>query len=152
MLQAALSSFVSQGYHSTNLEQIAATAHLTKGAIYFNFGSKEAVLLELLKRVQTVVVDEAIRVVEARRGSFADRLVAYIHYQAGLGLTRRDEVLLLILMSLEFKERQGKVHSFIQKLNKRQCTLSSPLSRPGRPRASAGRIFARERSAPSSGR
>jgi hypothetical protein len=30
----------------------------SKGAVFFYFGSKEAVLLELLKRVRAIVVDE----------------------------------------------------------------------------------------------
>jgi AcrR family transcriptional regulator len=35
LLEAALRLFVSQGYRSTNLEQIAGAAQLTKGAVYF---------------------------------------------------------------------------------------------------------------------
>ena len=46
---------MSKGYRSTDLEQIAGAADLTKGAVYFYFGSKEAVLIELLNRVQTVM-------------------------------------------------------------------------------------------------
>ena len=45
LLDAALRLFVSQGYRSTNLEQIAGVARLTKGAVYFYFRSKEAVLM-----------------------------------------------------------------------------------------------------------
>jgi AcrR family transcriptional regulator len=120
LLQAALRLFVSQGYRSTNLEQIAGEAHLTKGAVYFYFGSKETVLLELLRRVEDVVVDRAIATVERMAGSATDRLVAYMHYQANLGITHDKEVLLLILMSLEFKEREGEVQTFIQELYGRQ--------------------------------
>ena len=58
LLDAAQSLFVSQGYRQTNLDQIASAAGLTKGAVYFYFRSKETVLLELLKRVQAIVVDQ----------------------------------------------------------------------------------------------
>lgn len=120
LLDAALKLFVSQGYRSSNLEQIAGEAGLTKGAVYFYFGSKEAVLIELLKRVQDIVVDRAIARVKESGGSPPARLVTYIHYQASLGITHRDEVLLLILMSLEFKEREGAVQEFIRTLYERQ--------------------------------
>jgi AcrR family transcriptional regulator len=120
LLQAALRLFVSQGYRSSNLEQISGAAQLTKGAVYFYFGSKEAVLLELLRRVQDVVVDRAIAAVKQVSGGATDKLVAYVHHQASLGITHRDEVLLLILMSLEFKEREGEVQSFIRELYARQ--------------------------------
>jgi AcrR family transcriptional regulator len=120
LLQAALRLFVSQGYRSTNLEQISGAAELTKGAVYFYFGSKETVLLELLRVVKRIVLDDAIAEVDRAGGRPADRLVAYVHYQANLGITHRDEVLLLILMSLEFKERDGEVPAFIRELYSRQ--------------------------------
>lgn len=131
LLGSALRLFVSQGYRATNLEQISSEAKLTKGAVYFYFRSKEAVLLELLKQVQDVVVDQAIETVEAAGGSAIDRLVAYVHYQANLGITHRDEVLLLILMSLEFKEREGDVNDFIARLYKRQRGFVEALVRAG---------------------
>lgn len=131
LLASALRLFVSQGYRATNLEQISGEAKLTKGAVYFYFRSKEAVLLELLNQVQGVVVDQAIQAVEEGGGRPTDRLVAYVHYQANLGITHRDEVLLLILMSLEFKEREGEVNDFISRLYKRQRGFVEGLVRAG---------------------
>ena len=93
LLGAALRLFVSQGFRATNLEQISSAAGLTKGAVYFYFGSKESVLLEVLKRVREVVVDRALEAVDAAPDDPVQRLVAYIHYQARLGITHRDEVL-----------------------------------------------------------
>ncbi len=131
LLQAALRLFVSQGYRSTNLEQISGAAQLTKGAVYFYFGSKETVLLELLRRVQDVVVDQAIEAVAQASGTATDRLIAYVHYQASLGITHRDEVLLLILMSLEFKERDGEVQAFIRELYARQRSFIDAMIAAG---------------------
>jgi AcrR family transcriptional regulator len=131
LLAAALRLFVSQGYRSTNLEQISGEAKLTKGAVYFYFRSKEAVLLSLLDQVQKIVVDDAMAAVEARGGTASDRLVTYVHYQANLGITHRDEVLLLILMSLEFKEREGPVNEFIGRLYKKQRSFIETLVKDG---------------------
>jgi AcrR family transcriptional regulator len=131
LLEAALRLFVSQGYRSTNLEQISGAAQLTKGAVYFYFRSKEAVLIELLKRVQTTVVDRAIEVTEAAGPNPSDKLVAYVHYQANLGITHRDEVLLLILMALEFKEREGDAQTFIATLYAKQCGFIEKLVQSG---------------------
>ena len=131
LLDAALRLFVSQGFRSTNLEQISGAAELTKGAVYFYFRSKEVVLLELLKRVRHIVVDEAMKAVALAGGSPTERLVAYVHYQASLGITHRDEVLLLILMSLEYKERDGEVRSFIATLYERQRDFMAALIEEG---------------------
>ncbi len=131
LLDTALRLFVSQGYRSTNLEQIAGAARLTKGAVYFYFGSKEAVLVALLERVRRIVVDDAIAVVNAAGPAPTDKLVAYIHYQANLGITHRDEVLLLLLMGLEFKARGGDGQDFLAKLYKRQCSFIEALVKSG---------------------
>ena len=131
LLDAALHLFVSKGYRSTNLEQIAGAAGLTKGAVYFYFGSKEAVLIALLDRVQTVVFDKAIKAVERVGPSLTDKLVAFLHNAAKLGITHRDEVLLLILMSLEFKEREGTVRDCIGRIYERTHALIRRLIRAG---------------------
>lgn len=128
---AALSLFVSQGYHATNLEQIAKSVNLTKGAVYFYFKSKEALLLKLLNEVETIVVTKAIDTIEQSFSRPIDRLIGYVHYQANLGITHRDEVLLLILTSLEFKERPGLVNQLIAKLNKRQITWLEAVIKAG---------------------
>ena len=127
LLGAALRLFVSQGYRATNLEQISSAARLTKGAVYFYFGSKEQVLVEVLKRVREIVVERAVAAVDAAGEEPVARLVAYIHYQARLGITHRDEVLLLILMSLEYKERLGEVNEFIAGLQRKQRRLIEGL-------------------------
>lgn len=132
LLEAALHLFVSQGYRSTNLEQIAAAAKLSKGSVYFYFGSKEAVLLELLKRVQAIVVDEALAAARGAGPRASDRLVAFLHHQAGLGVTHRDEVLLLILMSLEFGARGGAVSETTRRIYRRLYAFVERLVREGR--------------------
>jgi AcrR family transcriptional regulator len=132
LLHGALELFVAQGYKASNLEQIAGQAKLTKGAVYFYFKSKEAVLIELLKRVEKIVVENAIEAIKKQNKTTpAEKLVAYIHYQVNLGLTHRNEVLLLILMSLEFKEKIGAAQEFIHFLYKRQIEFMETLIKQG---------------------
>jgi TetR/AcrR family acrAB operon transcriptional repressor len=109
LLDAALHHFVSQGYRHTSVEQIAKTAELTKGSIYFYFHSKSQLLAALLERVEAVVVERIERRVAEAGPSAVDKLVAFVHGQAKLGVDRADEVLLLILMSLEFAGGQGPI-------------------------------------------
>lgn len=132
LLDSALHLFVSQGYRSTNLEQIAGDAKLSKGAVYFYFGSKEAVLLELLKRVQAIVVDEALQTAWTAGPKAADQIVAFLHHQAKLGVTHRDEVLLLILMSLEFGATNGAVSKVTHTIYQRLYAFVEKIIRAGR--------------------
>ena len=102
---AALELFVAQGYRQTPLDQVARAAGLTKGAVFFYFGSKAGLLGYLLDRVEAAVVDGLEQNLAAAGDDARDQLVAFIHSQARLGVEHWREVLLLILMSLEFAGR-----------------------------------------------
>ena len=59
LLDAAARVFARRGYHVATLEDVAAEAGFTKGAVYSNFESKEALFLalvdiEIAKRVQEI--------------------------------------------------------------------------------------------------
>lgn len=57
LLPAALAHFLAVGYRAAKLTDIAAAAGYTKGAIYSNFPSKQALFLELLAQRMTEFSD-----------------------------------------------------------------------------------------------
>jgi AcrR family transcriptional regulator len=65
ILDAALDTFASKGYHDTRLDEIAATSATSKGSIYFHFPNKERLFLALVdqfadlleRRVQEAIAD-----------------------------------------------------------------------------------------------
>ncbi len=102
ILACAIELFVRHGYQGTTVEAIAARAGLTKGAIYFYFKTKDAVLMRLLDEVEAAVVDPVVALM-AKVGPPADqKLVSFIHHQSFLGITHPLHILLLILASIEF--------------------------------------------------
>ncbi len=109
LLAAALTLFVARGYRHTTVDDVAEAAKLTKGAVYFYFRSKEALLDALLDRVEAVVVVPMAARVASSGPAAADKLVALMHGQARLGVERANEVLLLILMSIEFAGSRGAI-------------------------------------------
>ncbi len=114
LLMAARALFVSQGYRHTTVDAIAEAAHLTKGAVYFYFRNKEALLSALLDRIETVVLGGMNERIAAAGQGAARRLVAFMHGQARLGVESPDDVLLLILMSLEFAGTGGPIEARIR--------------------------------------
>jgi AcrR family transcriptional regulator len=114
LLTAARALFVSQGYRHTTVDEIAEAARLTKGAVYFYFRNKEALLAALLDRVETVVLGGMNERIVAAGPGAARRLVAFMHGQARLGVERPEDVLLLILMSLEFGGTGGAIEARIR--------------------------------------
>ena len=50
LIDAAAEAFARRGIHASSLEEIAAAAGFSKGAIYSNFGSKEELLLAVVEQ------------------------------------------------------------------------------------------------------
>lgn len=50
LIDAAAELFARRGFHAASLDEIAAAAGFTKGAIYSNFGSKEDLLLAVVEQ------------------------------------------------------------------------------------------------------
>ena len=102
ILASALSLFVSKGFRSATVDDIARASHLTKGAVYFYFPTKAAVLLALLDQIEAVLVSRMRQRVSEAGPSRADQLIAFLHSGAGTGDERPELILLFILMRLEF--------------------------------------------------
>lgn len=98
----ALDLFVTNGYHATTVDMIGTRAKLTKGAIYFHFESKEAILSRLLDDAEAIVVEPLVSQTAKGKISALDKLVSFLHQQANIALSHPQHLLLLILMSIEF--------------------------------------------------
>ena len=68
LLEAAARVFARRGYHVATLEEVASEAGFTKGAVYSNFESKEALFLALVDQEIGKRVREIGLVVEAAGG------------------------------------------------------------------------------------
>ena len=64
VLDAALDLFIEKGFASTRVEDIAARAGLSKGAVYLYFPSKEAILEGLVKRAVLPIANNALSILE----------------------------------------------------------------------------------------
>jgi AcrR family transcriptional regulator len=68
VLDAALVLFIERGFAATRVEDIAAQAGLSKGAVYLYFPSKEAILEGLVKRAVLPVANSALGVIQNYAG------------------------------------------------------------------------------------
>jgi len=131
LTDAAARLFVSQGYRATTLEQIASEAGYTKGIVYFHFRSKTALLMTLLDRIERHVVDEVVARVAAAGPSAVDQMVMFLHTQAALGVERSGDVLLLLIMSMEFGDREGEVSERVAAIYSKLHELTERVVRAG---------------------
>jgi AcrR family transcriptional regulator len=102
ILDAALNRFLSRGYHATTVDDIAKDAGVTKGAVYFYFESKSAVLLALLDEIEGLVVDGLLARLEGAGPTAQDQLVAAIHSQGAIAADRSRYLILFTIALVEF--------------------------------------------------
>lgn len=122
IMKCALDLFVTNGYRATTVETICARAKLTKGAIYFYFKSKEAILLRLLDDAETIVVNPVVALTEDTSSPALDKLVAFLHQQSNVALSHPQHLLLLILMSVEFYGSNTEIEVRVRKIYLRMYT------------------------------
>jgi AcrR family transcriptional regulator len=68
VLDAALALFVEKGFAATRVDDVAARAGISKGAVYLYFASKEAILEGLVRRAVRPVADSALGAVASYSG------------------------------------------------------------------------------------
>lgn len=99
---AALELFVKNGYRATTIDEIARRVRLTKGAVYYYFQSKADLLDVIVERVRN---DYPCGIPDGNGPR--EKLVNFLHTQAKWAIERPTNLLLMILMSVEFKDTKS---------------------------------------------
>jgi len=132
ILTSALKLFIRKGYRSTTVEQIATACSLTKGAVYFYFPNKAAVLFALFDEIEDLMINKMAARVAQSGHSMEDKLVALIHSQSQMGLENAERMLLFILMLLEFNGAGDDVESRVKAIYKRYYRAIEKIIRQGK--------------------
>jgi AcrR family transcriptional regulator len=117
--RSALKLFVSKGYRATTVDDIAAASGLTKGAIYFYYPSKAAILFPLLDEVERLLVDQMVERVAKAGARAQEKLVALMHGQSVVAADKAEYYLLFLLMLLEFKGAEDEIEARTMKIYRR---------------------------------
>ena len=76
LLAAALDSFTRKGYAATSVREVVAAAGVTKPVLYYYFGSKEGIYLELMNDTYALFA-KRLDLLAACQGSVRERLIAF---------------------------------------------------------------------------
>lgn len=112
--RAALQLFAKKGYSNTSLEQVADVAGFTKGAVYYYFKTKETLLLHLLARIQERSIQATAQRVHDMPDDAVQKLEAFVQLQAQWAATYPDDLVILVLTSLEFHNADTPVREAIR--------------------------------------
>ncbi len=74
ILDAALRVFARRGFHKARMDDIAEEAHLSKGALYWYFRGKDAILQALVDKVFALVMGDMLRIASESDAPVPERL------------------------------------------------------------------------------
>ena len=120
ILEAALACFAARGYHESTVDDIAARAGLSKGAVYWHFEGKREVFLALLE----LIVEQGMEALEGViEGADSAREALHRISRAGMLAARESR---LIEASTEFTAhaiRDSEFRDLLRRLYERGLEL-----------------------------
>lgn len=119
---SALRLFVEQGYRSTTIDDIAAGAGLTKGGVYFYISKKEHLMEQMLDAIAARYIDAIVTKLQGEDMTAQERLVSLMHFQVTFAQENPQEVMLLVMSSVEFSKSGNaltqKIDSIYEQMRK----------------------------------
>ncbi len=80
ILEAAFDAFAERGFAATRMEDVAARAGVTKGAIYFYFETKDRLFEETVSHYSQNMLADAGAMLASTEGGSAEKLRAFLRY------------------------------------------------------------------------
>lgn len=100
LLEAALAIFAARGYANTKLEDVAASAGVTKGTIYHYFATKEDLLLRAIEHYHDRAFQPLEEVLGDRRGPVSATIRRFLRRAFGQLDPARSNVLSLLVQGV----------------------------------------------------
>lgn len=108
LVAAAIEVLATEGFAGASLTRIAREAGLTKGALLYHFGSRDALMQAVIVDSYTAAGESIAPVVEAT-GDHRERLAAYIRGNLAYLDTERVRVRALTQVLLHFRGDDGRL-------------------------------------------
>jgi AcrR family transcriptional regulator len=87
ILNESMRLFLARGYHGTTIHDITQAAGLTKGSLYWHFGSKEELLERIMEEFEKRFLNGLIHAVTDVRGGIINKFEKYFRYNAAFVTT-----------------------------------------------------------------
>lgn len=132
IVEAAAEFFASHGYVNSTLDEVAALAGFTKGAVYYYFKDKESLLLEVLKRIEVRSIDTTLVKVHERGGSATDRLERFVTCQTRWAAQHPRDLAVLMLVSAETAHTSSRVRAQVFKIYRKMGKFLEQIIEDGK--------------------
>lgn len=132
IVEAAAELFASHGYVNSTLDDVAALAGFTKGAVYYYFKDKESLLLEVLKRIEERSINSTLEMVHHRGGSATDRLALFVKCQTRWAEQYPRDLAVLMLVSVETAHTSESVRARVLEIYRKLGSLLEEIIEDGK--------------------
>ena len=131
ILDATLKLFVKRGFHGTSISDISKATNLTKGAIYFHFKNKDALLKSVLEEFEKAYLDKMFEEVESQRGRAIDKMRHLLRFSLNFVPKNEDLCMSLLNLSTELCSSHKKYEKDIKRIYKKYAKFLADLLEKG---------------------
>jgi AcrR family transcriptional regulator len=117
LIQASIKLFLAKGYAGASTNEIADSAGVSKGALYWYFKSKEDILDAILDRYRDGLIEEIQRKVNGCSGDFVDRFKMFYKFITEFGRDNRELLLAFTLLLMEFAGSGTELEKRMKRMN-----------------------------------
>ncbi len=132
ILHQAMRIFLEKGYHGTSIDNITQAAGLTKGALYWHFESKEALLQRIIEEFEKRFLDGLIQAVEKVKRNTVDKIEKYFNYNAVFSYYNRELCVSFTTLSGELVGAHHPIEPEIRRIYKKYQNFLSGLILQGK--------------------
>ncbi|RZL68606.1 MAG: TetR/AcrR family transcriptional regulator [Variovorax sp.] len=116
IMDAAVHLFATRGYANSTLEEVAAMAGFTKGAVYYYFKSKERLLLDVLSTIEARSIDATAAAIRSQGGTPSEQLDEFVRLQTRWAARYPEDLAILMLMSIETARTKSKARTLMLRM------------------------------------
>jgi AcrR family transcriptional regulator len=132
ILTEAMRLFLEKGYHGTSVDDITQAAGLTKGALYWHFKSKDALLRKIIERYEKSFLDGVIHTVGEVKGGALDKFEKYIRFNSAFAYYNRELCVSFETLAGELVGAHHRIEPEFRRIYKKYETFLSKLIMQGK--------------------
>ena len=117
LIQASMRLFLAKGYAGATTNEIADSAGVSKGGLYWYFKSKEDILGAILDRYSNEYIEEIRRRVNGYSGDFVTKFKMFYKFSSEFGRDNRELLLAFTLLLMEFAGSGTELERRMKRIN-----------------------------------
>jgi AcrR family transcriptional regulator len=102
LLEASMKLFLRKGYAGTTVNEIATSAGVSKGGLYWYFKSKEEIIDGILDRYHDEFIEELLKKVSECNGDFVTKFKVFYKFSTEFSRDNRELLLVFTTLLVEF--------------------------------------------------